>query len=66
MFRQKIHEFSRILNYTLDVASLYKAIEFMYLPREKDLGNQTLMRQNYIDVSIVIFWLLCSLYIFSK
>lgn len=54
-----------MLNYTLDVASLNKAIEFMYLPREKDLGNQTLMRQNYIDVSIVIFLLSPFLYIFS-
>lgn len=53
MFQRRIYEYSRILNYTLDIPALTKAIEFMYLPEEKDFDNQTLMRGNYIDVSII-------------
>ncbi|XP_035225491.1 neuroligin-like protein glit-1 [Stegodyphus dumicola] len=49
-FQQKIQEYSAIFNYTLDVVALSKAIEFMYLPHEKDLGNQTLLRKGYINM----------------
>lgn len=50
-FRRKIQEFSSIFNYTLDITALTKAVEFMYMPKEKDVGNETLLREGYINVS---------------
>lgn len=55
MLKKKIHEYTYKLNYTLDVETLTKAIKFMYLPRNKDIQNETLLRNSYINVSIYIY-----------
>ncbi|XP_015921880.1 cholinesterase [Parasteatoda tepidariorum] len=49
-FKEKIQEYSSIFNYTLDIAGLTKAIEFMYVPAQKNLHNQTLLREGYINM----------------
>ncbi|KAG8184343.1 hypothetical protein JTE90_006746 [Oedothorax gibbosus] len=49
-FDKKIKEFASIFNYTLDVAALTKAIEFMYTPKEKNAENETLLREGYINM----------------
>ncbi|GIY83490.1 bile salt-activated lipase [Caerostris darwini] len=46
----KIREFSSIFNYTLDIPALKKAIQFMYMPKEKDSANETLLRESYINM----------------
>ncbi|XP_054708700.1 cholinesterase-like [Uloborus diversus] len=49
-FKKKISEFSSVFNYTLDIPALTKALEFMYMPRESDLGNETLLREGYANM----------------
>ncbi|GFY37174.1 esterase FE4 [Trichonephila inaurata madagascariensis] len=47
---RKIQEFSSVLNYTLDIPALTKAIQFMYMPKEKDYENETLLRESYVNM----------------
>ncbi|CAL1261723.1 unnamed protein product [Larinioides sclopetarius] len=47
---RKIREFSSVFNYTLDIPALTKAIQFMYMPKEKDAENETLLRESYVNM----------------
>ncbi|XP_015910062.2 carboxylesterase 1C [Parasteatoda tepidariorum] len=48
-FNQKIREFMRMYNYTINAQGIYEAIRFMYKP-SVDSRNKTLLKQQFIQL----------------